>query len=66
MSNTIAFVGDTDIINAVNSVNTKGEDLLAQQQQVVDTRESSLNMTEGALRPNESYWYMIDYKHSDN
>ena len=31
-----AFIDDIDIINAEKSVNTKGVDLLAQQQQVVD------------------------------
>ena len=61
-----AFVDDTDIINAGKSVDTTGEDLLIQQQQVVDTWEGSLNATGGALRPDKSYWYMLDYKHSGN
>lgn len=61
-----AFVDDTDIINAAKSVDTTGEDLLIQQQQVVDTWEGSLNATGGALRPDKLYWYMLDYKHSGN
>ena len=57
-----AFVDDTDIINAAPSVNMIGEDLLTQQQQyVVDTWESTLRATGGALRQDKSYWYMIDY-----
>ena len=39
------FVDDTDIINETKSVNTKGEELLVQQQHVVDTWEESLNVT---------------------
>ena len=62
------FVDDMDIINASKSVNTKGEELLTQQQQqqVVYTWEGSLNTTGGALQPDISYWYMIDYKYLNN
>ena len=48
-----AFVDDTDIINAAKSVDTTGEDLLIQQQQVVDTWEDSLNAIGSALRPDK-------------
>ena len=57
---------DTNIINAAKSVDTTGEDLLIQQQKVMDTWKGSLNATGGALRPDKSYWYMQDYKHSGN
>ena len=61
-----AFVDDTDIINAAKSVNTREKDLLAQQQQVVDTWEKILIATGGVLRPHKSYWCMIDYKYIGN
>ena len=57
---------DTNIINAAKSIDTTGEDLLIQQQKVMDTWKGSLNATGGALRPDKSYWYMQDYKHSGN
>ena len=59
-----AFVDDTEIINATPSVNTTCEELLQQQQRVVDTWEGTLRTTGGALRPDKSYWYMIDYQHT--
>ena len=45
-----AFVDDTDIINATNTVETTGEDLLDQQQLVIYTWEGTLRETGGALR----------------
>ena len=61
-----AFVDDIFIINAAPSVNTRGEDLLKQQQHVVDTREGTLRATGGALRLDKTYWYMIDYQYTGN
>ena len=58
------FVDDMEIINTGKSVNTKGEDLSQQNQRVVNIWESSLWSTDGALRPDKLYWYMLDYKHS--
>ena len=45
----LSFVDDTDIINTAAPVNKRGEDLLVQRQQVVDTWEGILNTTGGAL-----------------
>ena len=39
------FVDDTDIINAAKLVNTKGEDLLQQEEQAVNTLEDALIST---------------------
>ena len=60
------FVDDTDIINVAPTVNTTDEELLQQQQQLVDTWEGTLRATGGALRPDNFYWYMIDYQHTGN
>ena len=48
-----AFLDDTDVMNASQPVNTKGEDLLAQRQQVADTWEGTLNEIGGTLRPDK-------------
>ena len=61
-----AFVDDTDIINAANTVETTGEELLDKQQLVIDTWEGALRATGGALRQDKSYWYMIDYVYSSH
>ena len=61
-----AFVDDIFIINVAPSVNTRGEELLKQQQHVVDTWEGTLRVTRGALRLDKTYWYMIDYQYTGN
>ena len=61
-----AFVDDTDIINAANTLETIGEDLFDIQQTVIDTWEGALRATGGALRQNKSYWYMIDYEYASH
>ena len=60
------FVDDTNIINVAKSLNTRGEEVLAQHQQEVDRLEGTLNATRGALQSDKSYWYMTDYKHIRN
>ena len=60
------FVDDTNIINVAKSLNTRGEEVLAQHQQEVDRWEGTLNATRGVLQPDKSYWYMTDYKHIRN
>ena len=61
-----AFADDTDIVNAAKSANTKGEELLQQQQRLVNKQEDALRFTGGALKPEKSQWYMLDYKYFDN
>ena len=60
------FVDDTDIINVAPSVNTTGEYLLKQQQNVVDTWEGTSRETWGELRSDKFYWYIIEYQHIEN
>ena len=40
--------------------------MLQQHQRVVNTLEGTLRATSGALRPDKSYWYMIEYDHTGN
>lgn len=54
------FVDDIDITNAAKSVNTSGEELLKQQQQVVNIWEGLLRAIGGMLRLDKSYWHILD------
>jgi hypothetical protein len=56
-----AFVDDTDVVHTAQDVNTTGEDILKQMQQVIDHWEGGLRATGGAIVPRKSYWYLIDW-----
>jgi hypothetical protein len=55
------FVDDTDVVHTAQDFNTKGEDILAQMQQVIDHWEGGLQATGGEIVPKKSYWYLIDW-----
>ncbi len=56
-----AFVDDTDVVHTAQDVNTTGQDILIQMQQVIDHWEGGLRATGGAIVPKKSYWYLIDW-----
>ena len=56
-----AFVDDTDVVHTAQDVNTKGEAILTQMQEVIDHWEGGLRATGGAIVPKKSYWYLIDW-----
>jgi hypothetical protein len=56
-----AFVDDTDVVHTAQDVNTKGEEILRQMQDVIDHWEGGLRATGGAIVPKKSYWYLIDW-----
>jgi hypothetical protein len=57
-----AFVDDTDVIHSSDDVNTPGETIAAEMQDIVDLWEGGIQATSGALEPSKSYWYLIDFK----
>jgi hypothetical protein len=56
-----AFVDDTDVIHAAPSRMSKGEDVLADMQKVVDRWEGGIRAMGGALVPSKSHWFLIDF-----
>jgi hypothetical protein len=56
-----AFVDDTDVVHVGRDVNTTGEEILLQMQDVVDHWEGGMKATGGALVPTKSYWYLVDF-----
>jgi hypothetical protein len=56
-----AFVDDTDVVHTAKDINTTGEEILKEMQDVVDHWEGGLKATGGALVPSKSYWYLIDF-----
>jgi hypothetical protein len=56
-----AFVDDADLPHTSHDDAT-GETILEEMQEVLDTWEGGIKATGGALVPNKSYWYLIDFK----
>ena len=56
-----AFVDDTDIIHTGAEVDTPGEVILGQFQNAMDCWEGGLRASGGALVPEKSFWYLIDW-----
>lgn len=56
------FVDDADVIHSGATVETTGEEILGQMQEVVDHWEGGLRATGGAIVPSKSYWYLLDYE----
>jgi hypothetical protein len=56
-----ACVDDTDLVHTAKDVNSRGPTILAKMQSALDQWEGGLKATGGALVPEKSYWYLIDF-----
>ena len=56
-----AFVDDADVVHTAKDVDTTGYIVLQEMQQAIDHWEGGLKATGGALVPEKSYWYLIDF-----
>jgi hypothetical protein len=56
-----AFVDDTDLVHTAKDDLTRGPKVLEEMQQAIDHWEGGLKATGGALVPEKSYWYLIDF-----
>ena len=56
-----AFVDDTDLVHTAKDVDTRGPTIIAEMQSALDHWEGGLKATGGALVPEKSYWYLIDF-----
>ena len=52
---------NTDIEHSAKNVNTKGEGVLSDIQNVIDAWEGGLRATGGAIVPEKRYWYLIHF-----
>jgi hypothetical protein len=56
------FVDDCDLINTAEDVHTSATSILPRFQQAIDCWEGCLRATGGGIKPNKSFWYLIDWK----
>jgi hypothetical protein len=56
-----AFVDDVDVVHTAKDVDTTGHIVMQEMQQAIDHWEGGLRATGGALVPEKSYWYLIDF-----
>ncbi len=55
------FVDDSDIQNTAVSTEERGEDLMEKAQLSLDCWTGTLEATGGAINPDKSYWYLLDF-----
>jgi len=58
----LMFVDDCGLWQSTANVNEKGEDVVEKMQEAVATWEGCLAASGGALSPQKSFWYLIDYR----
>jgi exonuclease III len=56
------FVDDTTLCHSSSAPQASGAQVLAEVQEVLDTWNGLLRTCGGALSPQKSYWWMLDYK----
>jgi hypothetical protein len=55
------FVDDTDLCEAAPSVEHSGEAILPKVRQAMTWWSQAIRMTGGAIRPDKSFWWLIDF-----
>ena len=56
-----SFVDDTDLLKVISTLQQYGYAILSIQQ-AVDTWEAGLKVTGGALVPEKTFWYLLDFE----
>ena len=59
-----AFVDDTDLVHTAKDMQTSGLQVALEMQEGLDLWEGGLKATGGAIVPQKSFWYLIDFKWS--
>jgi hypothetical protein len=57
-----AFVDDTDLIQTADEGMATGSDVARELQRALDIWEGGLNATGGAIVPEKSHWYLVDFR----
>jgi hypothetical protein len=57
-----SFVDDTDVVHAAPSVHTPGEGVFPPMMELFTHWEGGVKATGGALRPDKSYWWLLDFR----
>ena len=56
------FVDDSDVVEASPSVQVTGESLPPRMQEAMDLWSGGVKATGGAIRPDKSFWWLIDFQ----
>jgi hypothetical protein len=56
-----AFVDDTDLIHTADDEFSTGNDVTLELQRALDIWEVGLHATRGAIVPEKSHWYLVDF-----
>ena len=56
------FVDDTDVCQAASSPDTSGEAIVPEVAAALRWWTNGIRLTGGAIRPDKSFWYLIDFK----
>lgn len=62
LSSCFSFVDDTDLVQAAKSVDQSGEAILSSIQECLTLWAGLVRSTGGAINPEKSFWWMIDFK----
>jgi len=57
-----AFVDDTDLVSTSKTLSPTGKEVSELLQESVDDWEGGIRVTGGAIVPEKSHWYLIDFK----
>jgi hypothetical protein len=61
-----AFVDNTDLVHTAKDAHTRGPEVMMEMQQAIDHWEGGLKATGGALVPEKSCWYLINFVWTGN
>ena len=56
------FVDDSDVVEATLSPDHSSEDLVSKVQAALDLWSGGVRATGGALQPDKSFWWLIDFR----
>jgi hypothetical protein len=57
-----AFVDDTDLIQTAHDNIVTGSEVTQELQRAIDMWEGGLHATGGAIVPEKSHWYLVEFK----
>ncbi|CAJ1960593.1 unnamed protein product [Cylindrotheca closterium] len=63
LADCFCFVDDTDVCQAAPSPDQSGESIVPAVAKALQWWSNGVRLTGGAIRPDKSFWYLIDFKH---
>ncbi|CAJ1963618.1 unnamed protein product [Cylindrotheca closterium] len=62
LADCFCFVDDTDVCQAAPSPDQSGESIVPEVAKALKWWSNGVRLTGGAIRPDKSFWYLIDFK----